>query len=109
LRALELMSNREEPDYRNSVKESISAVEAACNIIVGENTTLGQALKRLKLPDPGAFQAGMLKLYGYACDADGIRHALLEKSEIDQAEARYFLVICSAFVNYLIARSAKED
>lgn len=107
-KALALLSDRKTPDYRNSVKESISAVEAACSILVGEKTTLGQALKMLKIPDHGAFRAGMSKLYGYTNDADGIRHALHEKSEIDQADARYFLVICSAFVNYVIARSTKE-
>lgn len=106
-KALEKLSDRKVPDYRNSVKESISAVEAACNILTGKKTTLGQALKELKIPDHGSFQAGMSKLYGYTNDAEGIRHALLEKSDINQADARYFLVICSAFVNYVIALSAE--
>lgn len=32
-RALELLSDRKNPDYRNSIKESISAVESICAII----------------------------------------------------------------------------
>ena len=34
-RALELLSDRAEPDYRNSIKESISAVEALCVNLTG--------------------------------------------------------------------------
>jgi len=33
--ALRMLSDREAPDYRNSVKESISAVEAACRQVTG--------------------------------------------------------------------------
>jgi len=42
-RSIELLSNREKPDYRNSIKESISAVESFVSITVGvEKGTLGQ-------------------------------------------------------------------
>lgn len=44
--ALKLMSDRQKPDYRNSIKESISAVESICKIVTDdEKATLGQALK----------------------------------------------------------------
>ena len=33
-RALELFSDRKTPDYRNSIKESISAIESYCSILV---------------------------------------------------------------------------
>jgi hypothetical protein len=36
--ALKLLSDRQNPDYRNSAKESISAVEALCQIITGDST-----------------------------------------------------------------------
>jgi hypothetical protein len=45
-KALELLSDRKNPDYRNSIKESISAVEAICRNITGENT-LGKALNKI--------------------------------------------------------------
>lgn len=42
-RALELLSSRESPDYRNSSKESISAVESLVAVVVGaDKGTLGQ-------------------------------------------------------------------
>jgi hypothetical protein len=44
--ALARFADRSSPDYRNSIKESISAVEAVCQIITGDSTlTLGKALK----------------------------------------------------------------
>ncbi len=44
--ALKLMSDRQNPDYRNSIKESISAVESICKIVTNEDkATLGKALK----------------------------------------------------------------
>jgi hypothetical protein len=45
-RALDLLADRKSPDYRNSIKESISAVEAICSLVAGSSSaTLGQALK----------------------------------------------------------------
>lgn len=48
--ALKLMSDRQNPDYRNSIKESISAVESICKVVTNdEKATLGKALKLLKI------------------------------------------------------------
>lgn len=46
----------------------------------------------------GAFE----KLYGYTSDANGIRHANgLGEGDSTFEEAKYMLICCSAFVNYL--------
>lgn len=110
--ALTLLADRKTPDYRNSIKESISAVEAVCNTIAGSSSaTLGQALKVLEKKNTvelhPALKDGFDKLYGYTSDADGIRHALLKKSNIDFEDAKFMLVSCSAFVNYLTTKSVK--
>jgi hypothetical protein len=48
-RALELLADRGKPDYLNSVKESISAVEATARSVTGsEKATLGEALSLLE-------------------------------------------------------------
>jgi hypothetical protein len=102
--ALARFSDRSSPDYRNSVKESISAVESVCQVITGDSkATLGKALKQLNVHK--ALESGFGAIYGYTSDADGIRHALLEESSIDVDDARFFLVSCSAFVNYLISKA----
>jgi|ERR1035438_1893721 hypothetical protein len=110
--AIDLFSDRKNPDYRNSIKEAISAVEAMCRIITGdEKATLGQALKRLEdkgIPLHRALKNSFSNLYGYTNDADGIRHALLEESTLDFEDAEFMLVSCSAFVNYLAAKAAKS-
>lgn len=106
--ALELFGKKPQPDYRNSIKESISAVEAAAKIITGlERATLDEALTRVSKTHPihGAFRDGVRKLYGYTSDEGGIRHALINETHIDDADARFMLVSCSAFANFLIARS----
>lgn len=105
--ALRMLSDKEAPDYRNSVKESISAVEAACRLVsADESATLGAALKRINALHP-AMSKAFAQLYGYTSDASGIRHALMDQSTVSYADAKFMLVICSAFVSYLkVAASA---
>jgi uncharacterized protein with PIN domain len=106
-RALELLSDRQNPDFRNSIKESISAVEAAARTITGdEAATLGDALKALERKHDlhKALKEGFLKLYGYTSDENGIRHAMTEEPSVGGAEAKYFLLSCTSFVNYLKGR-----
>jgi len=106
--AITLFSRKPTPDYRNSIKEAISAVESAAKTLTGDTkATLGDALKTLdaKTPIHGALREAMSKLYGYTSDKGGIRHALLEESDVDEAEAKFMIVACSAFVNFCIQRS----
>ena len=103
-RALALYADRENPDFRNSIKESISAVEGIARVVSGnDKATLGDALKAIEKNGQlhTALKEGFLKLYGYTSNEQGIRHAMLEEPNLTQADARYFLVSCSAFVNYL--------
>lgn len=108
--AIKLLSDRKSPDYRNCIKEAISAVEAAARFITGnEKATLGDALKTLekvKKLHP-ALKDGFSKIYGYSSDADGIRHALSDMPTVTETDARFMLVSCSAFANYLIEQKPK--
>lgn len=104
--ALALLADRVKPDYRNSIKESISAVESICQQISGKpKGTLGEYLKDIKDSHKlhPAFEQALLKLYGFTSDAGGIRHALTDSAEIPTfAEAKFMLVSCAAFCNYLL-------
>lgn len=109
-RAVELLADRQSPDYPNSVKESISAVEAITKRITGEST-LGAGLKKLQgagLNIHPALKEGWLKIYGWTSDEDGVRHGSIEAASIDQTMAKYMLVSCSAFVSYLIDEGRKS-
>jgi conserved hypothetical protein len=106
-KALELYAQRPIPDSQNSIKESISAVEAYCREKTGENT-LGKSLKKLEdsgIIIPNNLRTAFEKLYVYTNDpAVGIRHALMEKSDNctpTEEEAYFMLVSCSTFINYL--------
>ena len=111
-KALWFLSDRETPDYKNSIKESISAVEAICKIITDDSKSdLGKTLKKLKetgIHIHPTLEQAWGKLYAYTCDEGGVRHA--EKafeSNVTFEEAKYMLVSCCAFVNYLIAEYGK--
>lgn len=108
--ALALLSDRAKPDYRNSIKESISAVESLSKIVSGSaKTTLGDALKLTegKAGLHPAQRKAFESLYGYTSDAQGIRHALLEEPSLGFDDAKYMLVSCSAFINYLVGKLTK--
>jgi hypothetical protein len=108
--ALDLLGNRKSPDYRNSIKEAISAVEAICNLITGEKgTTLAQALSKIenKVSLHPALKKAFNNLYGYTSNAEGIRHALLNEPNLNFEDAKFMLVSCSAFINYLIGKASR--
>ena len=105
--ALEKLAQRPDGDYRNSIKESISAVEAFCREKTGEST-LGKALSKLEQKNiiiPQSLKSAFSKLYEYTNHADtGIRHALMDDEGTytpTADEALFMLVSCSAFINYL--------
>lgn len=111
--SLELYSKRPEADYRNSIKESISAVEAFCREKTSESK-LGTALKKLEVSGvviPNMLKTAFEKLYAYTNQPDsGIRHALMDPDGDyvpGQEEALFMLVSCSAFLNYLYGKMAK--
>lgn len=103
--ALALMSDRKNPDYRNSIKESISAVESLAKRLAEDDSgTLGTVLKALEKSKKlhPALKTAFSSLYGYTSDADGIRHALHEEPNLTKADARFMLICCSAFINYAL-------
>jgi hypothetical protein len=109
--ALTHFADRDNPDYRNSIKESISAVEVVAKLVDGEKSTLGSALRCIDAKSKAnlhpALSEGFVKLYGYTSDGDGIRHAMMGVKKLDSEDARFMLVACSAFMNYLIEKARK--
>lgn len=106
--ALSKLSDKKKPDYRNSIKESISAVESICRQLTGKST-LGDALKEMEkkgLKLNLQLKSGIEKLYAYTNDKEtGIRHSLIESPSLPTFdEAKFFIVICSAFINFIISK-----
>lgn len=101
------------PDFRNSIKESVSAVEAAARIVASTSRTLGDALRELESAGVRIHPALVRAygaIYGYTSDADGLRHALdLESVPAEDLEdlAVYMYVSCAAFASLLIKQGHK--
>ncbi len=106
-KSLELYRKRPEADYKNSIKESISAIEALARIILNKpSATLGSMADLLNIHP--AFRKAIKELYGWTSDEGGIRHAENGKElKVDEKEARFMLVQCSALVNYIISKNEK--
>jgi len=108
--SLKYLSDKQNPVYRNSVKESISAVEALCKFYTGdEKATLGKALTKLEKAGsiPPAIKSAFSSLYGYTSDSSGIRHALTENDRaVSFHEAKFMLVTCTSFINYLLSKTS---
>jgi len=105
-KAVACFADREKPDYDNSIKEAVSALEALAQKITGEKGTLGQLIKKLDL-HPCLIQS-VDKLYGYASDG-GIRHAKKEGDpEADFDTAKFVIVTASALINFITAKSPHE-
>jgi hypothetical protein len=111
-RAVVLLADRHSPDYPNSMKESISAVEALCKWIANDsNATLGAALTAIErnkvVQLHPSLREAFTKLYGYTSDAGGIRHAMKDETDLDIEDAVFMLASCSAFLSYLTAKALK--
>ena len=105
--ALSLYSKRPDPDYANSIKESISAVEAQLRSMTSTNT-FGDALNALQKTNMKIhprLKDTLDKLYAYTNQPDtGARHSLMnpESDFIPGSEETLFmLVTCSAVINFL--------
>jgi hypothetical protein len=111
-KSLKLLSDKESPDYSNSIKESISAVESFCKVITGESLSLGQSLNKIEskriIQLHPALKKGYTSIYGYTSDSDGIRHGLSDEPNLDFEDAIFMLVACSAFINYLKVKAEKS-
>ncbi len=78
--AVDKLGNRPNPDFRGCGDDAIDAVEAACQLVSGSpSATLTDGLNALEsrgVVIHPALRQGFIKLYGYAGDSDGLRHAL---------------------------------
>ncbi|QXG80053.1 AbiJ-NTD4 domain-containing protein [Rhodospirillum rubrum] len=103
--AIGFLSDRESPDYRNSMKESISAVESVCRCISGKKTFQSalNEIQNMGIIRHSALRDGLNKIYAYTSDENGVRHNLTDNPNVDFDDAKFMLVMCSAFINFIRA------
>ena len=119
-KAVSHFRNRERPDYANTVKEAISAVESLVKEWTGKEIRSGLhqlARDEILRRDPQASGEGSGKrdslvaalenVWGFATKS---RHGLKSgESEPDAAEAGLILAVCASFVNYMTARKLRDE
>lgn len=108
--ALKMLSDKTNPDYRNSIKESISAVESISKVISNNaKDSLGGALDKIKgkIKIHQSLEKGFKQIYGYTSDSGGIRHGLMDNPDCAFEDALFILVSSSAFINYLVVKTEK--
>lgn len=97
-------------DEANSIKEIISAVESAARVIEPKASTLGDAIKRLK--KNSKFNAALLdpleKLYAYTNGTALVRHGHVAGERPSVADAELALLVCVAYIRYLIEVSEAQ-
>ncbi len=102
-KAVACFADREKPDYDNSIKEAVSAMEALAQKVTGEKKgTLGALSKKLDLHP--SLREAVSKLYGYTSDG-GIRHAKKDGDpNVDFDTAKFVIVTASALINFITAK-----
>jgi hypothetical protein len=107
--AIAKLSDKKNPDYSNSIKESISALGSIIRLLTGEST-FGNALKNLSSKgveiDVNLLKS-LEKIYAYTNNKDGgIRHEIVDEYKSpDFDDAKLMLVLCCSYINYIISKS----
>lgn len=111
--ALEHLSNRKNPNYADSIKQSVAAVESLVQVLTGTQKDLGKALKDLdaqkKIPLHPSLRNSIERLYDFASQEVGVRHAggPGDPTNTGPEDALFILVTCSALFHYLVAKAQK--
>jgi hypothetical protein len=103
--AVTLLSMKPAPDYRNTIKESVSAIESALMEATGQSGDFKVLLDAFEKSHGNlhpAFRRAVSSLYGWTSDETGVRHGIFGDVNVEHADARFMLVTCSAFVNFLV-------
>ena len=111
-RALQLMSDRQNPNYSKSMHESISAVEGLAQALLNKDSiTLGDATAELhkKYGLNTILMGSLSKLYGYTSRENGVRHGSNQESNLGYIDAKFILVACTNFINYLIDKTKDQN
>lgn len=88
------------PDFENSIKESISAVESCLMVLLNDpNGTLGKLIKQANL-DPD-IERLVSQAYGAASNKAFVRHGGTVASGLTKAEAEFFLEFAATSIVYI--------
>lgn len=109
--AICLISKKPEADYRNSIKESISAIEALCRVFLSsDKSVLSDSLKIMASKNMFDIYPTILssidKLYSFSSTV--ARHAEVSDYCCKFEDAQFMLISCSSIINYLIIKATNS-
>lgn len=111
-KAISYISESGRKDYKNSIKESITALEQMANILLGTNSlALSNAISQLadKMIVDENLKNAIKNLYKFASDQNGIRHGNNKNNgDVTFDDAKFFLLTCSSIINYLCTLANKN-
>ena len=91
------------PDFENSIKESINAVESCLMVLLNEpNSSLGKIIKQANLDTDIERLIG--QAYGCASNKDFVRHGGTNASTLTKAEAEFFLEFAATSIVYITSK-----
>ena len=112
-KAIRYISETGNKDYKNSVKESITALEQLLNIVLNTSgLTLSNAVEQLsqKVEIDGDLKASIKSMYNFASNVNGVRHGNNKNNDnITFDEAKLVLLFCSSTVNYFCSLNSNKE
>lgn len=88
------------PDFENSIKESVNAIESTLMILLNQpNGTLGKLIKTAGLDTD--IEKLVSQAYGLASNKDFVRHGGVANQNISQLEAEFFLEFAASAIIYI--------
>ena len=107
-KALQFFRHPSSPDYENSVKEAVCAVEAAGKILfpMAKASTLGDLIRWLgsakEVSVPKAICQTLTGVYAFRSGGDGVVHGGASGGKATLEVAEYMLGVCASQIIYLV-------
>jgi hypothetical protein len=107
-KAIKFFNQTLEPDYHNSVKEALCALECAIEICTGKDASnnFTKVMKELegstkeKIPAP--ISQSIQKIYAYRGSGQGVSHSAPKGYRVTELEAELVLNLIAAFITYIV-------
>lgn len=114
-KALQFFRSPSKPDYENSVKEAVCAIEAAGKALFpqAKAATLGDLAKWFSstkdVAIPKALVNTITGIYGYRSGGDGVGHGGASGGSATAEVAEYVLAVCASQIIYLVDVSNSQE
>lgn len=114
-KAMNFFRSPSKPDYENSVKEAVCAVEAAGKVLfpTSKSSTLGELAKWLanttEVSVPKALAQTVTAIYAYRCGGNEVGHGGADGGVATAEVAEYVLAVCASQIIYFVDLSNSRD